>query len=235
MPVPFVPFTYPDPQSIAGLNNQMVYGENFQFATGLNHQIALGSNLQLCINPVAMLDDLNLPGCAPLTGLLGAGFGGNLQLTLGTNTTITWGRQFTIAMGPENITIDSDKTKPLTVVILSIIAVAVVVHSLAFGLTHDEDTRAGLVVAFQIIVDVCLATLVIGGMYLQDADKAFTGGLRTLFDAPDAAHSSKWWALPICILYFGICAAAVSPPIAAGQEEGHFNDETAPTPPPPSP
>ena len=54
----YQPWANPDPQSIAGLNAAMVYGENLAFTTGVNHQIAVGSNLQLCINPgtlVAMM------------------------------------------------------------------------------------------------------------------------------------------------------------------------------------
>jgi hypothetical protein len=204
----------------------MVYGENVAFVTGLNHQVALGSNLQLCINPVAMLDDLNIPGCPVLTGFLGSGLGGNVQLCVGTNTNITWGRQFAVSMGPETITIDGTKHRPLTIVMLCLIGAACIAFSIAYGLTPDEDTRASIVVAFQILIDCLLAALIIGGMFLQDADKAFTGGLRTLFDRPDAAHSSQWWALPIAVVYFGLWGAFLIPPIAIAQEEGHFGDES---------
>jgi hypothetical protein len=225
----FQPWTNPDPQTITGLNSQMVYGENIQFATGLNHQIALGSNLQLCVNPAAMVDGFGIPGSAAFAGLFGSGLGGNLQLCIGTNTNVTWGRQFTIAMSAaaDNVTIDGTKHRPLSFTMLAILAAACVVYPIAFGETSDEDNRAGVVIGFQTLVDILLATLVVGGMFLQDADHAFTGELRKMFDTPDRASTKDWWALPGSIAFFGLLAAAILPSVAIAQEEGHFTQEQA--------
>jgi hypothetical protein len=223
----FQPFANPDPQTVTGLNSAMVYGENIQYAVGLNHQVALGSNLQLCVNPVAMVDNLGVPGTAAFTGLFGAGFGGNLQLCIGTNTNITWGRQFTIGMSAadENITVDGTSHRPLSFAMLTLIAIACAVYPIAFGEAKDEDHRAGIVIAFQVLIDIMLATLVVGAIFNQDADKAFTGTLRKMFDAPDHNHGKYWWSLPVSIAFFGLIAAAILPPIAIAQEEGHFSSE----------
>jgi hypothetical protein len=225
MPTTFQPWNNPDPQTIAGLNSQMVYGENIQFCAGLNHQIALGSNLQLCVNPVALTDLLNLPGTAPFAGMLASGLGGNMQLTIGTSSSVIWGRQFELFLGPEKITVDGTKDRPLTKVVCAVIAAACVVYPIGFNGIKDEDGRANLVIGFQVLIDICLATLCVGEMFLQDADTAFTGTLRTLFDVPDAAHQKKWWALPEAIAFFGILAAIIIPPVVTANEEGHFNDE----------
>lgn len=90
----FQPWGNPDPQSVAGLNSAMVYGENLQFTAGLNHQVALGSNLQLCVNPSALFELLNVPGRSTLSSFFGSGLGGNMQFTIGSSTNINWGRQF---------------------------------------------------------------------------------------------------------------------------------------------
>ena len=88
----YQPWFNPDLQSIAGLNSAMVFGENIQFATGVNHQIALGSNMQLCVNPGTWFSMIGGPACSALNDFFGAGgLGGNLQFTIGTNTTVNWG------------------------------------------------------------------------------------------------------------------------------------------------
>src|ERR1700692_4647356 len=109
----FQPWANPDPQSVAGLTSAMVYGENIQCATGVNHQIAVGSNLQLCINPGTLVAMMGGPACSSLSDFFGAGgMGGNMQFTIGTNTTVNWGRQYQINMGGETITYDAGQQTP---------------------------------------------------------------------------------------------------------------------------
>jgi len=119
----FQPWANPDPQSVAGLNSQMVYGENIQFCTGVNHQIAVGSNLQLCINPGTLTAMMGGPACSALSDFFGAGgLGGNTQFTIGTNTVINWGRQYQINMGGETVTFDASLQTPASKALCAIAA-----------------------------------------------------------------------------------------------------------------
>lgn len=225
MSTPFQAWNNPDPQTITGLNSQMVYGENIQFAAGLNHQIALGSNLQLCINPIALMDLMDMPTSAVLVGLLGSGVGGNNQLTIGTSTNISWGRQFELFMGPQKFTIDGTKERIVSKVFLCLIGAACIAYPIAFNAITDEDGRAKLVIAFQLFIDICLATLVIAEMYVDNADKTITTVEKRLFDAATGDDAAAPWDLGQWITYIAIVTAAVLPVVAISSEEGKFNDE----------
>src|SRR5438105_11832347 len=117
----YTPWQNPDPQSIAGLNSVVVYGENFQAAIGLNHQLAVGSNLQICINP-SVLADLCGVKSDTLAAIWGAGAGGNHQFTIGSNTSVVWGRQFSITMGPTQETVNANTHKLVTSLACGILA-----------------------------------------------------------------------------------------------------------------
>ena len=225
MSTPFQAWNNPDPQTITGLNSQMVYGENIQFAAGLNHQIALGSNLQLCINPVALMDLLDMPQSAALVGLMGSGVGGNNQLTIGTSTSITWGRQFELFMGPTKFTIDGTKERIVSKVFLTLIGAACIAYPIAFNAIKDEDGRAKLVIGFQLFIDVCLAAMVIAEMYVDNADKTITTVEKRLFNAATGDDAAKPYDLGQWIAYLGMLTALVLPIVAISGEEGKFNDE----------
>jgi hypothetical protein len=221
----FQPWNNPDPQTITGLNSQVVYGENIQFAAGLNHQIALGSNIQLCVNPVAMMDLLDMPQSAALVGLLGSGVGGNNQVTIGTSTSIIWGRQFELFMGPQKFTIDGTKERILSKALLSLIGLACIAYPIAFNAKKDEDGRAKLVIAFQVFIDITLATMIIAEMFIDNADKTVTGVEKKLFNAATGNDQAQPWDLAQLITYIAILSAAILPIVAIADEEGHFNDE----------
>jgi len=227
MPTPFQSWNNPDPQTISGLNSQMVYGENIQFAAGLNHQIALGSNLQLCVNPVAMMDLLDMPGSpasAAMAGLLGSGVGGNNQLTIGASTSIIWGRQMELFMGGDKFEIKGHNHRVLSKALLSLIALACIAYPIAFNAKKDEDGRATLVIAFQVFIDITLATLVVAAMFIDYADKDVVRAEKGVFDAAKGDQSEPW-DLAQLITYVGILSAAILPIVAISDEEGKFNDE----------
>jgi hypothetical protein len=225
MSTPFQAWNNPDPQTVTGLNSQMVYGENIQFAAGLNHQIALGSNLQLCINPVALMDLLDMPQSAALVGLLGSGVGGNNQLTIGTSTNIIWGRQFELFMGPQKFTIDGTKDRIVSKVFLCLIGAACIAYPIAFNAIKDEDGRAKLVIGFQVFIDLCLAAMIIAEMYVDNADKTVTGVEKKLFNAATGDDAGKPWDLGQWITYLALLPATILPQVAIAGEEGKFNDE----------
>jgi hypothetical protein len=179
----FQPWGNPDPQSIAGLNSAMGYGENLQFTTGLNHQVALGSNLQLCVNPSVLFEMLNVPGSSTLSSLFGSGLGGNMQFTIGSSTNINWGRQFQINLGPEQITIDANQHKAFATAMCGMIGAVCIAHSIGYGICTDEDRRATLVIAFQVAIDLLLAAFTAQMMHYKGIESGLTDGVRKLVGA----------------------------------------------------
>ena len=109
----FQPWAKPDPQSTAGLNSAMVYGQNMQFTVGLNHQVALGNNLQLCINPGVLSDLLGAPASPILSGAMGQrtwrepAVHHRLQRQRHLGTPVSRSD-----MGPEQVTLNVDQNKP---------------------------------------------------------------------------------------------------------------------------
>lgn len=221
----YQPWPNPDPQSVAGLNIAMVYGENLQFATGLNHQVALGSNLQLCVNPLVLFDLLNMPGSSTLAGMWGSGLGGNMQFTIGSNATFTWGRQFDIHMGPEKVEYNLDLHTAFGMAMCCLIGAACLAFSIAYGLCADEDGRASIVILFQIVIDVLLAALMSQVMFYRGIDIALTDALRNLYAAPAADHSTTLSDFVGGLSGSAIIGAIVTPPVIVATEEGHFQGE----------
>ena len=223
----FQPWANPDTQSVAGLNSAMVYGENIQVAVGLNHQVALGSNLQLCVNPSVLFELLGVPGSSTLSAMFGTGLGGNMQFTIGSSTNVTWGRQFQINLGPEQINIDANSHKPFAIVMCSLIGAACIAYAIAYGLSKDEDGRATIVVLFQVTMDLLLAVFMTQMMYYKSIETGLSDGLRTLVGAgSDIPHSTTIEDFASALAFVAVMAAAVIPPVASAVEEGHFQGET---------
>jgi hypothetical protein len=221
----FQPWGNPDPQSVAGLNSAMVYGENIQFATGLNHQIALGSNLQLCVNPGVLFDLLEVPGSATLSALWGTGLGGNMQFTIGSSANVTWGRQFQITLGPEQVTIDANSHKPFAMAMCTIIGAACLAYAIAYGLITDENNRATAVIIFQVTIDLLLAAFMTQMMAYKGVEAGLSDGLRALFNAPTVDHSPVLEGFASALAFVVAMGAAIAPPVLIATEEGHFSGE----------
>jgi hypothetical protein len=223
----FQPWAKPDPQSVAGLNSAMVYGENIQFATGLNHQVAVGSNLQLCINPSTLFELLDVPGSSTLSSLMGSGLGGNMQFTIGSSTNVVWGRQFQINLGPEQITIDANSHQIFASVMCSLIGAACIAYSIAYGLCGDEDQRATIVIIFQVTIDLLLAVFMTQMMFYKSIESGLSDGLRRLAQAgSDIPHSTTMEDIASALAFIAIMTAAITPAVAMAVEEGHFQGET---------
>jgi hypothetical protein len=230
--MPFQPWANPDPQSIAGLNSQMVYGENVQFATGVNHQIAVGSNLQLCINPGTLIALLEGPACSSLADFFGAGgLGGNLQFTIGTNTTVNWGRQFQVNMGGETITYDASQQTPTSKAMCAVIGGLCIAYSIAYGACTDENTRAAIVIVFQLTMDALLTLFMQHQAMLKAGNQTISDTLHTLRGAVAASHTTKWEVAGVlaATAVTGALGALVTPLVAVAVEEGHFAAEQSQT------
>jgi hypothetical protein len=226
----FQPWEKPDPQSVAGLNSAMVYGQNIQFTVGLNHQVALGSNLQLCINPGVLFDLLNVPGSPTLSGLWGSGLGGNMQFTIGSSANITWGRQFQINMGPEQVTINVDQRKPFTMIMSCLIGAACLAYAIAYGLITDENDRAAAVIVFQATIDILLAAFMAQHMRYRSFDAAMIDAQKQQVAAPTYGHTSALQDFAGTLSAVALVGAAISPPVLIATEEGHFVGETQDSP-----
>lgn len=228
----FQPWANPDPQSIVGLNSAMIYGENIQFCTGVNHQIAVGSNMQLCVNPGTLISMLGGPATSALADFFGSsGLGGNLQFTIGTNTTINWGRQYQVNMGGETITYESTQQSTAAKVLCAIIGAVAIAYSIAYGACSDEDGRATIVIVFQITMDLLLGAFMIYEAVLKAANQKVTDILKALFAAAKTEHTKKWelGALTASMAATGVLGAIITPLVAIAVEEHHFAAEQSQT------
>ena len=228
----YQPWANPDPQSVAGLNSQMVYGENIQFATGVNHQIAVGSNLQLCINPGTLEAMLGGPKCSALSDFFGAGgLGGNMQFTIGTNTTVNWGRQYQVHMGGETIIYDASQQTPASKKLCALIGASCIAYSLAYGACPDEDGRASLAVLFQVTIDTLLTAFMAYQAVLKNGKQTAHEMVKALYGAASVEHSSRWESAgaTTAAAVTGVLGAVLTPVIAIAAEEGHFASEQSQT------
>jgi hypothetical protein len=228
----YQPWANPDPQSVAGLNSQMVYGENIQFTTGVNHQVAVGSNLQLCVNPGTLVAMLGGPATSALSDFFGAGgLGGNLQFTIGTNTQINWGRQYTINMGGETIQYDASQQTPASKAICAIIGATAIAYPIAYGACADEDGRAAIAILFQVTIDALLAAFMAYQASLKAGSQSVTSMLESLHGLAVTEHSSQWelGGIMTAAALTGSLGAIVTPVVAVAVEEGHFAGQESQT------
>jgi type VI secretion system secreted protein VgrG len=164
-PDPYDPMPPPQATGLWGMNAAMVYGENLQVATGLNHQVALGQNLQVCINPGGLAAGVTLaPGSADVSGALGSGLGGNMQLTIGTSANFVIGREFDINLGPAKITVEAGKYHPDSTLICKVLGISYSAWVLAYACTNDNKARSYLTLASQLLIEALLVFLMIGEM-----------------------------------------------------------------------
>lgn len=228
----YQPWVNPDPQSVAGLNSAMVYGENIQFTTGVNHQVAVGSNLQLCINPGTLTAMLGGPACSALNDFFGAGgLGGNLQFTIGTNTQINWGRQYMINMGGETIQYDTSQQTPASKTLCAIIGATCIAYSVAYGACPDEDGRAAIVILFQITIDALLGIFMAYQAVLKAGSQTATGMLESMHGLAVTEHSTMWelGGIMTASAITGALGALVTPVVAVAVEEDHFASQQSQT------
>jgi hypothetical protein len=227
----YQPWYNPDLQSIAGLNSAMVFGENIQFATGVNHQIALGSNMQLCVNPGTWFAMMGGPACSALNDFFGAGgLGGNLQFTIGTNTTVNWGRQYQVNVGGETITIEAALQDTAAKVLCAIIGGLTIVYAVAYGACPDENWRATIIILFQIAMDAMLTVFMIYQQLLKLANTTLLDLLKKLHTDFVTEHSKLWEQVLLLALVAttGVVGALLTPIILPAIEEGGFTSQQSP-------
>ena len=179
----------PDPQGIVGFNSVFVYGANYQVAVPLNVQLALGSNLQLCVNPSSLAsiftDTASMPMPAEIAQVMGSGFGGNMQCTLGSSANLVIGQSFDINVGPRRIQVDchndaGDNPTPIQTVTVQYaigIQIATLVLAVAYAIPSD-DVRRLLLLAYQLLMQELLE----GILNFHDLYKSQKSGEHSLYD-----------------------------------------------------
>jgi len=213
---------YPPPQAtgVLGLNGVMVLGENLQTAVGLNHQVCLGSNLQVCINPGGLAAGVTgAPASPGLTGFLGSGVGGNLQLTVGTSANFVLGRSFSINLGPAQITVNPGPWHPLSTQVVILLSILYALWILIYFILHDDNTatntgRSVLTLMMQIVIDVMLMALMDCEMTYYQTEHATDGLLANMFVTNDSSamtFKKKFGGLSEFLTGLAIAAAVVLP------------------------
>jgi type VI secretion system secreted protein VgrG len=227
-PDPYKPFPNPAPQGVGGLNSVMVYGENLQVAVGLNHQLAVGSNLQICVNPAGLADMIpGMPIAAPVAAMMGSGLGGNMQLTIGTSANVLLGRAFNINLGPEAIEVKTEQQHAASYAILGVLGGLAIIWVIAYAGNNDEHSRVAQVIAFQILFDLALLTLMLIEMEYKSADTGMSATLQDLFKTwkSSSTPKPKWYEMLAAFASVSAVLAAIFGPIAAiGNEASSSGD-----------
>jgi len=243
------PMPSPPPTGVMGLNSVVTFGENLQVACPLNHQVALGNNLQLCINPIGLfagMEGMPLPGA--VSALFGGALGGNMQFTIGASAQFTLGQSFEISVGPPKIEIHAgyDGHKAVKVLCL-ILGAATIAFTIAYDVsvhiqtynqpsqtwTDDQVTaekeaeqpgdkfRAGIALAYQLVVDALLVAIMGAESIYDKADWFVHDAIKEVFSSgakfgiwqppKETPVSTDWTALAFgCTAAVGLVAADIA-------------------------
>jgi type VI secretion system secreted protein VgrG len=180
-------YPQPEPQAILGINSSVVYGGNYQVAMPLNFQMAVGTNIQICVNPFAY--ETALPSGAPplsatVSQILGSGLGGNMQLTMGTNTQIVLGQPININVGPRPITLeahDATLINPAVLTLGKVIEALVFVFLIVYPAIPDDDGRAATLIIFQVAMQALLIALMNFHMLYHTTERAGDDAYKAIF------------------------------------------------------
>jgi type VI secretion system secreted protein VgrG len=219
----FNPMAHTPPAGVPGVNSIMVYGENLQVAVGINNQLAIGSNLQICVNPAAIASSLGLETPQLISGLVGSGVGGNMQLTLGSSANIVLGESFTVNLGKQNFKPNPAEHHAGTEILCGILGALMLLWVVLYGMAKAEDARVSMVVVFQAFLSVLLMTLMTIEETYARTKEAWDVALGNLFvnKTPDTAASKSGIADAVLgvtelMVVLGLLAA---PAIIAAQTE----------------
>ncbi len=192
-------FSAPHPQAVLGLSSTNVYGSAFAGSWPASFQLAFGGLSKLIVDPLGFTEafqdkDQYVSGNEAETFASG-GFGSS-QLILGTSANIVMGQVYDIVVGPPKIHIDSGAqtgfqlvAQVLGSIMMGLSAAYLIAYALmgsAFtDSTHaDDDWRAGFVISFQIVMQICVFTLIA-------VCNTHTILEHTAKKAVDAAHEAK--------------------------------------------
>ena len=147
------------PMGVPGFNSMMVYGENLAATLGLNHSYVIGSNLAMTANPAFIGDFLGIKPPPIYRAICGSGVGGNLSMTLGSNTTITLGRTLNLLSGGTD---EWDISKSWAIKIVSaILASVTIIWTIVYALEQGDVARVWTNVAFEVVIGLLLLTLML--------------------------------------------------------------------------
>ncbi|HEY0791990.1 MAG TPA: type VI secretion system tip protein TssI/VgrG [Chthoniobacterales bacterium] len=223
--------TIPSPSPIneaPGLNAVMVFGENMQACIGLNHQLAIGNNHQICINPFGLLAGIpGIPVPGVVTGLMGAGMGGNVQLTFGASAAVTVGQAFEINLGKDKISIDAGyKQHVVTVTLCGVLAAAAILYAIGYGLKNKKNQYLAcgkFTIAYQAVVDAILAAILVAENVMKEAEDTRVFALNTLYGVkpnpePDATAATPGGWVAGCAAGLELLGAILVPLVLAGED-----------------
>jgi type VI secretion system secreted protein VgrG len=257
--------TMPAPGPISelpGLNALMVFGENMQAVVGLNHQLSIGNNHQICINPLGLLAGVpGIPFPAAVSGAMGAGVGGNFELTLGASASVTMGQAFEISIGKKKINIEGGyKDHKLTVILCGVLAAAAIAYAIGYGLKNANNQYiacGNFTIAYQTVVDATLIAIMVAENMFEDEEDVLIFGLNDIFgvepnevpESESTATSGTGW-LAGCTAGVALLGAITVPLALAGKDSQVGDQQSAAdapagggsgveiisrTPPPPAP
>ena len=192
-----------------GLDSKLVVGEALLGVLGLNELLFLGSNIQINASPAA-LGSLakDPPGIAK--AVPGAGYGGNLLLTLGTNAAVTVGGNNIIISDSDDLKWEIGEHRPPKIVAGGI-GILTAVWATLYALMKDVNARVGLFVVYQTTLSALLLTLLLMAEYYEGEKETRILGDRLLFlDYPIGGNPMKEKALKFAK---GLAAAAASLPL----------------------
>jgi hypothetical protein len=149
-----------------------------------------------------------------------------MQFTIGSNAHITWGRQFQINMGPEQVTLNVDQTKPFTMIMSCLIGSACLAYAIAYGLITDENDRATAVIVFQSTIDILLAAFMAQHMTHKGFNTAMSEAQKNLYGARGFDHTTAIQDFAGTLSAVALVGAAIAPPVVVATEEGHFVGQT---------
>ena len=219
----------PPPLGILGLNSSFVFGENLQVATGLNHQLAVGNNLQICVNPIGLAAGIpGLPAAPVLTAILGAGLGGNMQVTMGTNASIVMGQSFDISYGPPKIEVHGGYGDHIaTSILLGVLGLGAILWVILYAALNDDKTRASMAIIFQLLFDGLLIAILCVEMGIKKGEEHLDDGFKRLFrigEENQRLDDGPWSMMSFAVLL--AVMAAITAPIVATTSESGLSDGT---------
>ncbi len=231
----------PHPQAVLGLSATNVYGSAFTGSFPMSFQLAVGGLMKLIVDPIGFVEafrDSPNPVPSMESQLLANGAFGTAQLTLGTAANVTMGQVYDVVIGPPKIHISSSNQTGsqlmvyLAAVIVGELALAYLIAYDAIGtLWHgdahaDDDRRAGFVMAFQLVMQVCIFTMIaLANTHVDGLEKTALNAINVAFQTGRKPLASKNPASPLVLTASAITAAvlgSILPPVLDAQGESRL-------------
>ena len=164
-----------------GLDSKLVVGEALLGVVGLNELVFVGSNIQMNVSPSGLT---RIGGTPPhwVDAVAGAGYGGNLLLTLGTNSLVTAGGRNIIVSDAEDEKYEM-KSHKLAKFLCAAIGIVTSLWALAYSMSKTAEKRLALFVIYQPTLSLLLLALLGYEAYKRKLKRAVDLAAWTIFAA----------------------------------------------------